>query len=203
MKYTIPLATVFIGLLGVSGGNAAGLEVEDDLASKMRELYPPDTISNVEGFETNGFSIRSSNNAELQADMTPSGERFDVVIIDADDLFKVVIEKGRSMSTGGGVGIYHRDTGAPILTTGDRDGDGALDIVSYTVANDRGEAVREVVDYDADGQLDLRVHFEQDYAELRHQEQWYRIEEQDGVRGITVEGVFREVRSADGRPTVQ
>lgn len=90
-----------------------------------------------------------------------------------------------------------------MLTVADENGDGRIDVLTYSVLNDDGEAIRDVIDYDANGQADLRIHFDEDFAEIWHSERWYRIENRDGVRGINVQGAFTEVRNIDNRLTIQ
>jgi hypothetical protein len=80
--------------------------------------------------------------------------------VTADDVFKVGVEKGRSMSTGGGVGI---------------------------------------VDYEADGQPDMRINFKDHYFEIWHVDRWYLAEARDGRRGIVVDGEFVELQRGENR----
>ena len=103
------------------------------------------------------------------------------------------------MSTGGGVGIFHRKSGQPMVTVGDRDGDGLVDILTYAVLDETGEIVLDVVDYEADGQPDMRVNFKEHYFELWHIDRWYRTESRDGRRGIVVDGEFVELQRGENR----
>ncbi len=209
MKRAFVISTVYFGLLvvtNISGASQEGREQEarqDQQAARLMELIPSDTVSNAEVFETNGFHVKSSHNKELNADLTPSGNQFEGLIVEADDVFKVAISKGRPMSSGGAIGVYHRSLGTPILAAADRDGDGRVDILTYSVLNEGGEAIRDVIDYGADGQADLRIHFDQDLAEIWHLERWYPIEKRDGARGIMIEGKFTKVRSIDNRLIIQ
>lgn len=193
-------AVCFVLLVGISVSLTG--QVSDELSDRLLELVPSDTVSNADVFETNGFHVVSSRNRELDADLTPSGNQFEGLIVKADGVFKVGIEKGRSMSTGGGLGIYHRSSGVPMLTAADRNGDGRVDLVTYSVLNDDGETIREVIDYDADGQANIRIHFAESYSEIWHADGWHRIENQDGVRGIMFEGTFKEIRRLDGQLVV-
>src|SRR5690606_22430244 len=118
---------------------------------------PPDTSTQLQSFQTNGFSIESSHNKELGTEFKPNGNEFQTVIIGADAVFQAVVEKGRPSSLGGGVGIFHRQSGQPLLSAADADGDGRLDGITYTTVDAAGKAKVSVTDYEADGQADLRI----------------------------------------------
>jgi|GEM_PF-5083849 len=166
-------------------------------------MIPPDTVSGVEVHESNGFRVESSRVNELDAEFRSNGQEFQYLSVTADGLFKTGIEKGRPMSAGGGLLVQQRDTEVPMLTAADRNGDGRLDIITYTVLDEKDEAVLEVVDYEADGQADVRLHLQEGYLELWHRDRWYQSEKRDGRSGIVVDGEFKEIRNIDNRPTVQ
>ena len=170
----------------------------EDVKSGLTETIS-ETISNPEVFETNGFGIESSELEELGIDLKPDGDRFQMLSVTSSDTFKVTVEKGRPMSTGGGIGIFHRQTGTPMLAVSDQNGDGRLDLLTYDVLDEDGKSVVSVVDYEADGQLDLRINFEAHYFELWHIDRWYRAETRDGVRGIVMDGRFVELQRQGNR----
>lgn len=198
MKGILEIPTAMAFLVVVSGV-AVAQENTVRTTQAFEDLIPEGTTSNVEIFESNGFRIESSQNNESRPDLEPTGNRFEVLIIEADGVFKVGVEKGRPMSAGGGVGIFHRATGVPILSVGDQSGDGRFDILSYSVIGKDGKAISEVVDYDADGQADLRLHFDGRRAEIWYDERWHEIEERDGQRGISVDGDFKAVENTGDR----
>ena len=193
------LAALFM----VSVGTADEIDDGNRTPPDFADLIPRDAITNVEVFESNGFRMELSQNKELTADLEYTGEQFEGVVVTADNIFKVAVEKGRSMSTGGGVGIFHRATGTPLLSVGDQDGDGRLDVLTYTVVGEDGQAIRDVIDYEADGQSDLRIHFAEKYVEIWHQARWNRIENRDGQRGIVVDGEFKAVETVENRLLVK
>ena len=157
-------------------------------------------ISNPEVFETNGFHIESSIVTELGRDLEPNGNEFRMISVDADDMFRVAVEKGRpGMSLGGGIGIFHGESGVPMMSFGDRDGDGRIDILDYLVLDEKGERALSVTDYELDGQPDIRIHWKEGYFEIWHINQWYRVAEQDDRRGIFIEGEFIELRQENNR----
>ena len=91
-----------------------------------------ESISDAERIQTNGFTISASQAEELGRDLQPNGTEFQMLQVRAADMFQVAIEKGRAgMSLGGGVGIFHRESGIPVMSFGDRDGDGRIDIFDY------------------------------------------------------------------------
>ena len=71
--------------------------------------------------------------------------------VTADGMFRAGVEKGRPISAGGGVAIVHRDSGQPILSVADADGDGALDGLSYATVDDDGKVVVQVTDLNRNG----------------------------------------------------
>ena len=157
-------------------------------------------ISNPEVFETNGFRIESSIVTELGSDLEPNGKEFQMISVDAADMFRVTVEKGRpGMSLGGGIGIFHGESGSPMMSFGDRDGDGRIDILDYLVLDEDGERALSVTDYELDGQPDLRIHWKEAYFEIWHIDQWYRVAERGDRRGIFIEGKFIELRQENNR----
>jgi len=144
--------------------------------------------------------VESSTAKELGRDLQPTGKEMALLDVRANGIFGVGIERGRDgMSLGGGIAIFHRDAGTPMLSAGDRDGDGRIDIVTYGVVDADGESVLDVVDYEADGQPDFRMHFKEGYFEIWHIDRWYRAESREGRRGIVIDGRFTELERRDNR----
>jgi hypothetical protein len=180
---------------------ATAQEGDDDLAGVRESLAQTiaDSTTHAAVFDANGFHVESADVEELGSTLRPNGARFQMLSVTADGVFKVGIEKGRAMSTGGGVAVFHRESGWPMVSLGDRNGDGAVDILTYSVLDENGAAVLDIVDYEADGQPDMRMNFEEHYSELWHIDRWYRTELRDGRRGIVVGGEFVELRRGDDR----
>jgi hypothetical protein len=174
---------------------------QDDLerARDSVSIAVAGNVMNPEVYDTNGFHVTSSDNAQLGADFSPDGQRFQMVSLSAPAVFDVVVEKGRPMSAGGGLAILHRDSGRPLLSVSDANGDGALDGLTYSKVDEDGTALLDVVDYEADGQPDLRINFADGFSELWHVDRWYRIESRDGRRGIVLNGMFVALRQDDNR----
>jgi hypothetical protein len=121
----------------------------------------------------------------------------------ADGLFQVAVEKGRQSPTSGGVAVFHRETGQPMLSVGDTDGDGIFDVLEYSVLDEYGEGLLTVIDYEADGQPDLRMNFAEEYNEIWHSNRWYRVEKREGQQGIVVDGEFLELTIERNRPVLR
>ena len=192
-------ATLMLGVVIRSAAQDGGTRDELEQLKESLTKTIDDNAANVAIYDTNGFHLESAEVAELGANFKPSASRFQVLSVTADDVFNVSIEKGRPMSTGGGVGIFHRDTGTPMVTVGDRNGDGLVDILTYAVLDENGQAVLDVVDYEADGQPDMRINFRDHYFEIWHIDRWYRTESRDGRRGIVVDGEFVELQRGENR----
>jgi len=159
-----------------------------------------DATSNVERFEANGFRVETEVGKELGADLKPTGREMAFLEVTADGIFRVGVEKGRDgMSRGGGVALFHRTTGQPMLTVGDRDGDGRIDILELFVLDENGEVAMVVDDYEADGQPDVRVHYKEHYVEIWYVDRWYRVEKREDRRGIVVDGAFVELEQRNNR----
>lgn len=198
-----PRIAIYAGAILFVGGSSAQDFGPDDELEQVKEalasvIAQNTTSANV--YDTNGFRIGASQIADLGADLKPNGNQVELLSVTSDGVFQVVIEKGRpGSSTGGGVGLHHRKTGAPMLSVGDRDGDGRLDILTYGVVDEDGNAILDVVDYEADGQPDMRIHFMDHYFEIWHIDRWYRAELRDGRRGIVINGEFVELQKTDNR----
>ena len=183
-----------------AAAQAADSPSREELIEAFTRALPDDVSQNVERFETNGFRVESEVTKELGRTLEPTGKQMALLSVTASDMFDVGVERGRDgMSLGGGVAIFHRDSGAPMLNAGDRDGDGRIDILTYTVVDAQGEAVLDVVDYEADGQPDFRLNFKEHFFEIWHIDRWYRAESRDGRRGIVIDGRFVELERRDNR----
>jgi hypothetical protein len=200
------LATTSAALLFFFGIDALAQDptADEDLERVTRSLAPTiaANMTNAEIYATNGFRLEASDNAELGADLAPDGHRFQLLSVSADGTFRAIVEKGRPSSQGGGAAILHRDSGAPMLSASDADGDGLLDGVSYSRMDENGKTLLTVIDYEADGQADLRMHFADSFTEIWHNDRWYRIERREDRRGITLNGVFVELERRNNRLVV-
>jgi hypothetical protein len=119
--------------------------------------------------------------------------------VTARGTFRTTVETGRPISMGGGIGVFHRESGQPMLAVSDSDGDGALDGLTYSRVDEDGEIVLTVIDYEADGQPDLRLNFADRYNELWYVDRWYRLEKRGDRQGIVVDGEFAEIRRENNR----
>jgi hypothetical protein len=189
----------FLVILCVLTAGAAQIDPSrDELLQEFAERLS-DATSQEQVFHANGFSIESSHSKEIGRDLKPNGNEFDLLHVRAVDTFSIGIEKGRPMSAGGGLAIFHRASGAPILAVGDANGDGALDGLTYSTADANGKILLSVTDYEADGQADLRINFADSYVEFWYKDKWYRMETRDERRGIVVGESFIELRRENNR----
>ena len=177
----------------------------DEGLEKVKESLARIAAENMKGadiHETNGFRVEASDNAELGADFKPNGNRFQGLSITSPGVFQTLVEKGRPSSQGGSTGAYHRDSGKPMLIAWDSDGDGRLNGVEYSTMDENGNPLVTVIDYEADGQLDLRMHLADNYSEIWHVDRWYRIEKLGSRRGVMLNGEFVDLEHRDNRPFV-
>lgn len=173
------------------------------LVQQFSKLIPSDVIRDVETFEATGFQVTSSTASELNAEFEPSGSEKELLRVESDGMFSVWLERSRTQTSGGGIMVQHPQSGWPLLLANDNDNDGRLDILTYTVMNEFGESLIEITDYDVDGQADLRLHLQEGFFEIWHQDRWYRSEVRGGVRGIVEDDQFREIKIVDNRPVIQ
>ncbi|HEX7237785.1 MAG TPA: hypothetical protein VF405_12535 [Gammaproteobacteria bacterium] len=177
----------------------------DEKLDQVKDSLARIAAANMKGadvHETNGFRVESSDNAELGADFKPNGNRFQGLSITSPGVFHALVEKGRPSSQGGSIGAYHRESGKPMLVAWDSDGDGRLNGVEYSTMDEKGNALVTVIDYEADGQPDLRMHLADNYSEIWHADRWYRIEKRGERRGVMLNGEFVDLEQRDNRPFV-
>jgi hypothetical protein len=176
------------------------VSVGDNPKVSAQDLRSAIKSANEEAFDTNDFHVESAEVAELGPDLKPNGNVFQLATVTADGLFRVTVEKGRSISAGGGLAVVQRGTGQVMLSVADADGDTVLDSLSYSKVDRTGRILSTVVDYEADGQPDLRLDFDSKRTEFWHGDRWYEVEQrEDGVRGIVVDGEFLELNSNNNR----
>jgi len=174
----------------------------DDAFKELLKRIPADAISNSQTFDTNGFHIESNRHRQLDEEFKPNGDEFAAVSARAPGSFTVAVTKAVPPTARHGVDIFHGDSGAPLLTLVDSDGDGRPDVLSYTNVDKAGIAILQVTDYDLDGQPDLRINFIDHYTEIWHVGKWYRVEKRDARRGIVLNGSFVELRRENNRDVV-
>jgi hypothetical protein len=201
MRNLFPAAACAVAMLGRVGSAAAQDDTEQqrERIKQSLESAIESGTTNAETYDTNGFHVESARVEELGANLRPNGTRFQMLEVSSPGTFRVGIENGRPMSTGGGLALFHRDSGAPLLSVGDSDGDGALDILTYSKVDQDGKAILDVIDYESDGQADFRIHFVDSYMEVWHVDRWYRVENRGGVRGIVLNGNFVALKRENNR----
>ena len=195
-------AALLFGVAVIVGAQPPAVEDELEQFTQSLARTIEDNMTNAEARDMNGFRVRTSDNAELGRDFGPNGNRFQVLEIASPGVFRMMVEKGRPSSLGGSTGVYHRDSGQQMLGTWDADGDGRLDGVEYSTVDENGKARLTVIDYEADGQLDMRMHSDEGYAEIWHVDRWYRIEKRGNQRGVMLDGEFVELERQGNRPVV-
>lgn len=171
----------------------------DEAFKTFLELIPPGTVTHSQAVESNGFHLEFDRYKQLDVGLKPNGDEFQSVFVSASGAFKTQVVKGVSPTLNNGVSIYHRDSGAPLLTLSDSDGNGMPDVLTYATVDANGKVTMEATDYDMDGQPDLRINFAEHYFEIWHADRWHRVENRDGRRGIVLNGKFVELRKEKNR----
>jgi hypothetical protein len=195
-------AAILLGTVHCAAAQPPAVEDELEQLKETLTRRIDDNLPNAGSFNTNGFRVEAAEVEELGADFTPSGERFEMLSVTAGGMFEVLVEKGRSISQGGGVAILHRLSGQPIVSTGDGDGDGLLDSITYSKLDEDGKALVTVIDYEADGQPDVRFNSAAGYTEIWHVDRWLRIERRGEQRGVILNGEFIELERQGNRRVV-
>jgi hypothetical protein len=205
MKPTHILAAIVSAsfMAAVLAGEAV---TRDQLLEEFRKVIPQDAMGRATVFETNGYRLESSVNQELgkidqQGTLGFSGRELKHLSVVSPDLFQIIVGRGSrdGKPDGGGAGIFHRISGEPMLSIGDPDGDGRIDVLTYSVLDMNGKAVLEVIDYEADGQADMRIHFKDKFFEIWHLDRWRRTEQRGDQRGIVIDGKFIELQRGNNR----
>lgn len=181
---------------------SAQLGAAEPAFERFNDLMPEDTFQSPAAAMLNGFSIQSGVINELGADFKKTGNTFETLYISADGTPDISIEKNREAPGSIGLGIHHPVSKQTSFVAADRDGDGALDFLEYSVLDDAGDVALTVIDYDATGQADFRIDFKNSSSEIWHDGRWFTVETRDGVRGIQYDDEFLVVENRDNRPIV-
>jgi hypothetical protein len=196
-------ALFFAGVVLAADPEPSGFDEES-----ISRIIPDVTVVEPELIESNGFTIKTYRAKEVVLSQSArgfhhDGSEYQALWAASEDTFSVGMERQRAGALGGGIGVFHRESMTPMLTASDRDGDGRIDFIEYWVLDETGEEVTAVMDYEADGQADVRLHRGESSYELWFEDRWYRTEMREGVRGIVVQDRFREIKNIDNRPVVQ
>lgn len=195
-------AAVVFGVVRIAVAQPRAVEDELEQFKESLARTIDANMTNAETRDMNGFHVQTADNAELGRDFRPNGNRFQLLEITSPGVFRTMVEKGRPSSQGGSTGVYHRDSGEQMFGAWDSDGDGRLDGVQYSTMDESGKTRVTVIDYEADGQLDLRMHSDEGYAEIWHVDRWYRIEKRGDQRGVMLDGEFVELERQGNRRVV-
>ena len=190
---------IALGLGVVAGSVAQIVDLPDETRQRrIGGIFDADRRTTV--FDVNDFHVESSKTDSYGP--TNNGEELHSLFVTTDSTFRITIQKGPPTKWGGSIALFHRETHLPLLGASDADGDGALDAVSYSRLDASGTRLLTFVDYDLDGQLDLRSSDVPGYDELWHLGQWHRIEVRNERPGILLEGEWVELSLANNRFTV-
>lgn len=185
--------------------NAGAAEEEgpslDDLVREFAVRLPPETITSVQVFDTNGFRIESHRHKELDAQFEPNGKEIAMVSVSAPGTFRLAVSRGVKSTQENEVNIFLGDSGSSLLTLVDSNGDGRPDMLSYYAVDNSGNHTAQLFDYDMNGQPDYKIDFVEHRVEIWHAGHWYTVETRDGKRGIALDGNFVELQQKnDGFP---
>jgi hypothetical protein len=176
---------------------------KDDLVREFMKVIPPDTFTNTQTLAVNGFNIESNRYKQLgvkgEEGLSFNGKEIEAVVVTAPGVLKAVVEKGVPPTIGGGVAVFHRDSGTPLVSLMASTGDGTLTYIEYSNVDASGKVVMTVIDYEADGQADFRMNFANGYNEMWHVDRWYRLEKRDGANGIVLNGAFTALKPEKNR----
>jgi len=194
---------VFGALCATASMSAEPEPSKDKLVRDFAKVIPPDTISNAQSFTVNGFDIESSRYKQLgvkgEEKLSFNGKEFEAAVVTAPGVFRAMVEKGVPPTTGGGIAVFHRDSGAPLVSLAASPGDGALSYMEYSNVDASGKVVMTVIDYEADGQADFRMNFAKGYNDIWHIDRWYKLEKRDGATGIFMNGAFTVLKREKNR----
>ena len=129
--------------------------------------------------DTPSFHVVSARSLVESSQRSPRGpvteadaREIETLMVTGSVPFKVIVTDGTTTTPGSGISVSHAVSGRSMMTMSDQDGDGQMDIVTYSVLDSEGAATVQVIDYEADGQPDVRLHFRDGALEIWHLDRW-------------------------------
>ena len=193
------IAAAFFACVGL----CADVPSHDDLVEMLAKVIPPGTVTDEHVVRADIFDVKTMKYRELSKELQLTDAQHTLARVSVRDVPQLEIGIDRGSGTIG-VEIVDARTQANLLSVGKRDSQGRLDSLRYTVVDDAGNPQLEVIDYEMDGQADVRMHYgSPSFAEVWHADRWLRVERKGDARGVYINGQFRRVRSEGGRLRVE
>jgi hypothetical protein len=181
----------------------ADIPTHDDLVQKLAKVIPPGTVTDERVVRADIFDVKTMKYRELSKELQLTDAQHTLARVSVRDVPQLDIGIDRGAGTIG-VAIVDARTQENLLSVGKRDSQGRLDSLRYTVVDDAGNPQLEVIDYEMDGQADVRMHYgSPSYAEVWYADRWFRVQRNGNAHGVYVNGQFRRVRSEGGRLRVE
>jgi len=197
-RYVLIAFIIFLPLVVFAGDSPI-----DKFYEKLEPLVK-ESIHDLKTYKSNGFSIQTFKfNPIDPIELKKENHICSYAIIKGDQTPSIHIGLDNESKNSFGFTVYHSKTSEPIISAGDSDGDGKLDDLIYTVMDDNGKALMQIIDYGMDGILDSRLHFDSAYAEIQYQNKWYKIEKKGDERGIYINGEFKPLKNDGHRPYIE
>lgn len=81
----------------------------------------------------------------------------------------------------------------------DRDNNGSYEYLSYTYYDGNKEPLGKVIDFQRDGQLDMKIQFKSHSRSIWFKETWHPLHEKNNNEYINIDGHFVPVKYVGGR----
>jgi len=199
-RYVLIAFIIFLPLVVLAGDSPI-----DEFSEKLRPLVE-ESIHDLKTYKSNGFSIQTFKFSPIDPiKLKKENHIYSMAIIKGDQTPSIHIGLDTENKNSFGFTVYHSKTNEPIISTGDLDGDGKLDGLTYYVMDKNGKALMEIIDYGMDGS-DIRHHFDPKYSEIQYQNKWYKIEkkgDERGIYGIYINGEFKPLKNDGHRPYIE
>ena len=142
-------------------------------------------FKSVETASIKGVRLEVIEVNKFDAQFKKTGEESLLATLSHQDMPTIIVSVDKDKVKSNGVGIMQRSTGKPYVDLSDENGDGVFDFISYSVLNEDGKWLFEVVDYGMDGQAEYKL-------DLITSKQW-----------AYAEGVWNEVKQESGSSYIE
>ncbi len=168
---SIPLAIFFILLL-VSTSVAS--DKEDIEALFMNHIIKEGIIKKSENANLNGIEITSSLVHEMDSKLRKTDKTKILTVLNHSESPSIQLSIGTDGNKGNEIIVFQKKTNSVYIQASDYNGDGILDLLSYSSLSESGDILLDSFDYGVDGQIDLKINFKNGVISVHRNGRWYK-----------------------------